>query len=66
LSQALPAPKQLNLNKLSDADGSQIQWLTTPSETDFSGCLCICRLLGLLFGVWGEGRLAGEGMELSS
>ena len=41
MSQALPASKQLNLNKLSDADGSQIQWLTTLSETDFSGCLCI-------------------------
>jgi hypothetical protein len=29
LSQALPAPKQHNLNKLCDAGGSQIQWLTT-------------------------------------
>ena len=26
----------LNLNKLSDGGGSQIQWLTTQSETDFA------------------------------
>ena len=37
LSQAQPAPKQLNLNKLSDAGGSQIEWLPTPSKTAFSG-----------------------------
>ncbi|MBU6384200.1 MAG: hypothetical protein KGR16_07825, partial [Verrucomicrobia bacterium] len=29
LGQAKPAPKQLNLNKLSDAGGSQKQWLPT-------------------------------------
>ncbi len=35
LSQAKPAPKQLNLNKLGDAGGSQIQWLPTLAKTDF-------------------------------
>ncbi len=34
LSQAKPTQKQLNLHKLSDAGGSQIQRLTTPAETD--------------------------------
>ena len=41
LSQALPAPKQLNLNKLSDADGSQMQRLPTQPKPNFSGCLGI-------------------------
>ena len=36
MSQALPVPKQLNLNKLSDAGGSQIQWLSDAARTDFS------------------------------
>jgi hypothetical protein len=31
-SQAQPAPKQLNLNKLSDAGGSQIQWLSDAAK----------------------------------
>ena len=33
LNQAKPAPKQLNLNKLSNAGGFQSQWLTTKSKT---------------------------------
>ncbi|MBU6383328.1 MAG: hypothetical protein KGR16_03325 [Verrucomicrobia bacterium] len=35
LGQAKPAPKQLNLNKLSDAGGSQKQWLPTLAEPTF-------------------------------
>ncbi len=34
LSQANPTPKQLNLNKLSDASGSQIHWQATLAKTD--------------------------------
>ena len=34
LSQATPEPKQLNLNKLGDAGGSQIHCLTTLAKTD--------------------------------
>ncbi|MGE0670901.1 MAG: hypothetical protein AB7O89_08205, partial [Parachlamydiales bacterium] len=30
-----PMPKQLNLNKLGDAGGSQIQWLPTLAEINF-------------------------------
>jgi len=41
LNQALPAAKQLNLFKLSDADGIQIHRLTTPSKTNFSVCFGI-------------------------
>jgi len=41
LSQAQPAAKQPNLNKLGDGDGLQIQRLPTQSETDLRGCLCI-------------------------
>jgi len=41
LSQAKPASKQLNLNKLGDADGSQRQWLPTQPKTNFSSCLGI-------------------------
>ncbi len=36
LSQANPTPKQLNLNKLSDAGGSQIHWQATLAKTDSS------------------------------
>ncbi len=36
LSQAKPTPKQLNLNKLSDAGGSQIHWHATLAKTDSS------------------------------
>ncbi len=36
LSQAKPTPKQLNLNKLSDAGGSQIHWQATLAKTDCS------------------------------
>ncbi|MBS0606474.1 MAG: hypothetical protein KF898_03440 [Parachlamydiales bacterium] len=32
LSQAKPASKQLNLNKLGDADGSQIHWLSDAAK----------------------------------
>jgi hypothetical protein len=35
LSQAKPSPKQLNLNKLSDADGFQIQWLSDVGRNRF-------------------------------
>ncbi|HSX10103.1 MAG TPA: hypothetical protein VLF94_00080 [Chlamydiales bacterium] len=35
LGQAKPALKQLNLNKLSDAGGSQKQWLPDAGRTDF-------------------------------
>jgi len=41
LSQAMPALKQINLNKLSGGSGSQIQWPPTQAETDSSGSLCI-------------------------
>ncbi len=34
LNQAKPTPKQLNLNKLSDAGGSQIHWSVTLAKTD--------------------------------
>ncbi len=37
LSQAKPTPKQLNLNKLGDAGGSQIHWPATLAKTDSSG-----------------------------
>ncbi len=36
LSQANPTPKQLNLNKLSDAGGSQIHWQVALAKTDSS------------------------------
>ncbi len=36
LSQATPIPKQLNLNKLGDAGGSQIHWPATLEKTDSS------------------------------
>ncbi len=36
LSQAKPTPKQLKLNKLSDAGGSQIHWQATLAKTDSS------------------------------
>ncbi len=36
LSQAKPTPKQLNLNKLSDAGGSQIHWQATLAKNDSS------------------------------
>ncbi len=48
LSQALPASKQLNLNKLGDADGLQIQRLLTSSKTNSSSCLGIIRGLNAL------------------
>jgi hypothetical protein len=35
LSQAKPAPKQFNLDKLNDAGGSQKQWLSDAGRTDF-------------------------------
>ena len=62
LSQAQPAPKQLNLNKLSDAGGSQIEWLPTPSKTAFSGCLGIYRnnLKNREFGKEGPQNFASE------
>ena len=41
MSQALPAAKQLNLNKLGDADRSQKLRLTTQPKTNFSSCLGI-------------------------
>jgi len=48
LGQAQPTSKQLNLNKLSDADGSQIQRPATPSKIGFRGCLCMKWILCLL------------------
>ncbi len=36
LSQAKPARKQLNLNKLGDAGGFQIHWPATLAKTDSS------------------------------
>ncbi len=45
LSQAKPMPKQLNLNKLSDADGSQIHWQATLAKTDSSSDFGIFRLV---------------------
>ncbi len=36
LSQAKSTPKQLNLNKLSNAGGSQIYWQATLAKTDSS------------------------------
>ncbi len=36
LSQAKPTPKQLNLNELNDAGGSQIHWQATLAKTDSS------------------------------
>ncbi len=36
LSQAKPTPASLNLNKLSDAGGSQIHWPATLVKTDSS------------------------------
>jgi len=41
LSQALPASKQLNLNKLGDGDGLKDNGCSTPSKTDSSGYLGI-------------------------
>ncbi len=41
LSQAQPAPKQLKLNKLRDADGLKNEDKPTPAETDSSGCFGI-------------------------
>jgi len=35
LSQAKPASKQLNLNKLGDADGSQSHWLPDAAKNQF-------------------------------
>jgi hypothetical protein len=35
LSQAKPTPKQLNLNKLSDAGGLKFTGCSTQAETDF-------------------------------
>ncbi|MGE3533380.1 MAG: hypothetical protein AB7H48_00945 [Parachlamydiales bacterium] len=35
LSQAKPASKQLNLNKLGDADGSQSHWLPDTAKNRF-------------------------------
>jgi hypothetical protein len=46
LSQAKPAPKQLNLNKLSDAGGFQIQWLHDAGRNRFSK---LFRYIFLLF-----------------
>ena len=37
MSQALPAPKQLNLNKLSDAGGFKFSGCPTQPKTDFRG-----------------------------
>ena len=36
MSQAQPAPKQLNLKSLAMQAGSQIQWLSDAGRTDFS------------------------------
>ncbi len=36
LSLAKPTPKQLKLNKLSNAGGSQIHWQATLAKTDYS------------------------------
>jgi 3',5'-cyclic AMP phosphodiesterase CpdA len=47
LNQASLASKQLNFNKLVDADRSQRQKLTTRLETDFSGCLGLDSLSSL-------------------
>ncbi len=41
LSQATPALKQPNLNKLGDGSGLKDSGCPTPSKTDSSGCLCI-------------------------
>jgi hypothetical protein len=41
LSQALLAPKQLNLNKLGDAGGLKFGGCSTPSKTNFSMCFGI-------------------------
>ncbi len=41
LSQANPTLKQLNLNKLGDASGSQIHWLATLEKTDSSSYFSI-------------------------
>ncbi|MBS0605704.1 MAG: hypothetical protein KF898_04860 [Parachlamydiales bacterium] len=35
LSQAKPAPKQLNLNKLGDAGGTQSHWLSDTAKYRF-------------------------------
>ncbi len=43
LSQAKPTPKQLNLNKLSDAGRSQIHWQATLKKTDSSSDFGISR-----------------------
>ncbi len=36
LNQSKPTPASLNLNKLSDAEGSQIHWQATLAKTDSS------------------------------
>ncbi len=43
LSRAKPTPKQLNLNKFSDAGGSRIHWQVTLAKTDSSGYFGIYR-----------------------
>ncbi len=48
LSQANPTPKQLNLNKLSDAGGSQIHWQATLAKTDSSSDFGIKALQALI------------------
>jgi hypothetical protein len=44
LNQALPALKQLNLNKLSDAGGFKFNGCPTQSKTDSRGSFCIHRM----------------------
>jgi peroxiredoxin (alkyl hydroperoxide reductase subunit C) len=46
LSQAKPAPKQFNLNKLNDAGGSQKQWLSDAGRTNFGITSGIMTLVG--------------------
>jgi hypothetical protein len=48
LSQALLAPKQLNLNKLGDAGGLKFGGCSTPSKTNLSMCFdTAASLLGI-------------------
>ncbi len=48
LSQAKPTPKQLNLNKQSDAGGSQIHWQATLAKTDSSSHFGIFMVIKIL------------------
>ncbi len=49
LSQAKPTPKQLNLNKLSGAVGSQIHWQATLAKTDSSSDFGINPLQSMIY-----------------